>query len=384
MPAEKEQPEDAPVMTILKLCLLANPNSVHIQRWATYFVEAGYEVHLIGEHALTSRLPARVIFHDLTRLTNLRKLRYLGWAFALRGLLGKIRPDVLHAHNITSAGWLAAASGFHPTLITSHGSDLMLLEERPRVHTILTKWVLRQADYITCVSQILAQKARQLGASAERVEVAPLGIDLSIFHPGRPDATGQPGKYTGETPVLLSLRAIRQIYNPMDVAAAIPKVLKSIPEARFVFLTYNSEARLLKQLQTWIASQQLSHTVDFIPPMEGDAAIAEMIRGCDVAISVPASDGAPASVLEAMACQKALILSNIPALHEWATHERECLYVAPGDIQALSQAIMRLMEDHKLRRDLGENASKLVKSRADRKQCMYRYEKLYQELRAAP
>jgi glycosyltransferase involved in cell wall biosynthesis len=383
MPAEKEQSKDPPAMTILKLCLLANPNSVHIQRWATYFVEAGYEVHMIGEHPLTSRLPARVTFHDLTRLANLRKLRYLGWALALRGLLPKIRPDILHAHNITSAGWLAAASGFHPTLVTSHGSDLMLLEERPRAHTILAKWVLRQADYVTCVSQLLAKKARQLGAPAKRVEVAPLGVDLSIFHPGRLDATGRPGRYAGDTPVILSLRAIRQIYNPMDIAAAIPIVLKSIPEARFVFPTYNSDAPLLKQLQNWIASQQLSHAVDFIPPLEGDAAIAEMIRGCDVAISVPASDGTPASVLEAMACQKAVILSDIPALHEWATHERECLYVTPGDIQALSQAMIRLLEDNELRRELGENARALAKSRADRKQWMHRYDQLYRDLKAA-
>jgi len=84
-----------------------------------------------------------------------------------------------------------------------------------------------------------------------------------------------------------------------------------------------------------------------------------------------------------MACRKAVILSDIPALREWAAHERECLYVPRGDRQAISQAILRLLEDDALRRSLGENARKLVQTRADREQCMRRYEQLYRSLASA-
>jgi glycosyltransferase involved in cell wall biosynthesis len=364
----------------LRLCLLANPNSIHVQRWATYFLEGGYEVHLIGEHTLSSQLPAGITFHDLTRLTNLRKFRYLRWALALRGLLGKIRPDVLHAHNVTSAGWLAAASGFHPLLVTSHGSDLMLLGERSSTHTILAKWVLRRADYVTCVSQILAQKALQLGTPAERLEVAHLGVDLSVFNPGKTEGSWKTGGDIKRAPAILSLRVIRPLYNPLDIAAAIPLVLERLPQARFAFPTYNSDPQTLKELKDLIRSQKTGHAVDFIPALDGDSDIADMLRASDVAISVPNSDGTPASVLEAMACQKAVILSDISALHEWATHEKECLYVPPGDWQTLGRTILRLLDDDKLRRSLGENAYKMVQTRADRRKCMHRYEQIYQNL----
>jgi glycosyltransferase involved in cell wall biosynthesis len=367
-------------MTVLRLCLLANPNSIHIQRWAAYFIEAGYEVHLIGEHPLTGQLPAGVAFHDLTRLANLRKLRYIYWALRLPALLANIRPDVLHAHNITSAGWLAAASGYHPMLVTSHGSDLMLLAQRSPTHTMLAKWVLSRADYVTCVSSILAEKARQLGAAADRLEIAPIGVDLNTFHPGEPLQGEQPERGAGQAGVVLSLRAIRPLYHPLDIAAALALVLERLPQVRFIFQTYNHDPQLLKQLKDWVTARRLDQVVDFIPPLEGDAAIAGLIRSCDVAISVPDSDGAPLSVLEAMACQKALILSDIPALHEWAQHESQALFVPPGDSTALSQAILRLLQDGELRRTLGENARKMVAGRADRMQCMRRYQQLYATL----
>lgn len=364
----------------MRLCLLANPNSVHVQRWATYFIEAGHEVHLIGEHTLSSRLPTGITFHDLTQLTNLRKLRYLRWALALRGLLDTIHPDVLHAHNVTSAGWLAAASGFHPLLVTSHGSDLMLLGQRSRLHTVLAKWVLHRADYVTCVSQVLEQKALQLGAPAKRLEVAHLGVDLSVFNPGKAEESWQSDGDIKNEPVILSLRVIRRLYNPLDIAATIPLVLERLPQARFVFPTYNSDPQTLKQMKDLITSQKTGHAVDFIPALDGDSAIADLLRACDVAVSVPNSDGTPASVLEAMACQKAVILSDIPALHEWATHEKECLYVPPGDWQTLGQTILRLLDNVQLRRSLGENACKMVQTRADRRKCMQRYEQIYQNL----
>jgi glycosyltransferase involved in cell wall biosynthesis len=371
-------------MTVFKLCLLANPNSVHIKRWAAYFIEAGYEVHLVGEHPLTSQLPAGVAFYDLTRLTNLRKLRYIYWALRLPSILAKIHPDVLHAHNITSAGWLAAASGYHPMLVTSHGSDLMLLGERSPAHTLLAEWVLSHADYVTCVAPILAERARQLGAPAARVEIAPLGVDLEVFHPGEPLQGAQPDQGDRQAGVVLSLRAIRPLYHPLDIAAAIPFVLERLPQVRFIFQTYNNDPRLLKQLKEWTTARRLDQAIDFIPPLQGDAAIADLVRSCDVAISMPDSDGAPISVLEAMACQKAVILSDIPALHEWAAHESEALYVPPGDSQALSQAILRLLQDGELRRRLGQNARKMVASKADRIQCMERYHQLYLSLRTAP
>ena len=156
----------------MKLCLIANPNSSHTRRWINYFQQRGLEIHLIGEHSPIQSPPPGCYFYDLTLTTNLRKVRYIVWLQTVRRLIRQIEPDILHAISITSAGWLAAAAGFHPFIVTAIGSDLLLLEKRPILNRKLSIWALRKADFVTCLSEGLAQKARQYGASKDRVQLA--------------------------------------------------------------------------------------------------------------------------------------------------------------------------------------------------------------------
>ena len=279
----------------MRLCLIANPNSIHTQRWVRYFVERGHEVHLIGEKSLTGAPPQGARFYDLTQQSNLRKARYVV-AQAVRRLVRTIRPDVLHAHQVASAGWLGAAAGYHPLLVTSWGSDLLVGARRSAAQRQLARWVLRRADRITCVSQNLAQAAMALGAYSERVEVVPWGVDTGIFQPA-PSSSLSSGP-----PIVLSIRALRPIYNPLVIASAIPAVLALAPQTRFVIRTYSADNSLLAQVRDLIDNAGATAAVDYIGDLPDDVAIAELYRRATVAVSVPSSDGTPQSVLEAMAC----------------------------------------------------------------------------------
>ena len=135
------------------------------------------------------------------------------WVQAVRRLVRTICPDVLHAHQVASAGWLGAAAGYHPLLVTSWGSDLLVGARRSAVQRQLARWVLRRADRITCVSQNLAQAALALGAPPERVEVVPWGVNTSIFYPV------PSGSVPAGPPIVLSIRAMRPLYNPIDIVA---------------------------------------------------------------------------------------------------------------------------------------------------------------------
>ena len=130
----------------MRLCFISNPNSIHTQRWVHYFAGRGHEVHLIGDKPPAAAPPPGIHFYDLTSQTNARKLRYLLWSQQVRRLMQTIQPDVLHAHQVASAGWLGAAAGWHPFLVTSWGSDLLVGPRRSWVQRQLARWVLRQAD----------------------------------------------------------------------------------------------------------------------------------------------------------------------------------------------------------------------------------------------
>jgi len=64
----------------------------------------------------------------------------------------------------------------------------------------------------------------------------------------------------------------------------------------------------------------------------------------------------PLAVLEAMACGRPVIATRVGAVAEVIRHEREGLLVAPGDVEGLASAMMRLAEDAPLRECMGAAA----------------------------
>jgi glycosyltransferase involved in cell wall biosynthesis len=369
----------------MKICLVANPNSAHSRRFAQGLLERGHEVTLIGDHPLVggearASLPATLGYIDLTRLTNFRKLRYLVWGLTMPGILRRLQPDLLHALGAAGAAWLGAAAHFHPFVITATGSDLLQLTRKSTLHRRLTLWALHRAEKILCLSNQLKSTASALGVPSAKLSVTYWGIDPGIFYPAVDKIALKRQAGLAESPLVISMRAMNTIYNPLDIARAIPHILQEAPQTQFLILTYNADARILSQFQAILGDAQVSQAVHYIPALSGDQAIADLLRACDIAISMAASDGTPVSVLESMACGNALVLGDIPTLHDWVTHEQNGLFVPPGDILALSQAVVRLIRDADLRQRLGESAALFAFENAGQARSFDQVERLYQEM----
>ena len=365
----------------MRLCYVANPNSIHIQRWVRYFAARGHEIHVISTRSVQSSAPPGVTLHQLSS-PSLPMLQNLALGCQVRKLVRALRPDLLHAHQITPDGWQAAMAGFHPLLLTAWGSDLLLAPHRAWRYRLFIRWALAQADYVTCVSQSLAQAARELGADPSRLEVAPWGVDTELFCPGPSSDVLRAELGLGQGPVVLSIRALRPLYNPLDFAQAIPRVLEQAPNTQFVIRSHLYDPELLGRVQAVVKQHGKESAVRFVGDLADDRAIADLYRLADVAVSVPSSDGTPQSVLEALACGAGLVLSDVPSLHEWVRDGQEGLFVPVGDVEAIGSAIVRLLKDSALRSQLRTNGLELIRQRADSRVWMARAEVTYEQMRA--
>lgn len=86
----------------------------------------------------------------------------------------------------------------------------------------------------------------------------------------------------------------------------------------------------------------------------------------------------PLVLLEAMACERAIVTSDLPHLREICGDA--VLYVTPGDTQALVKAIEKLAKNKKLREKLGKKARARVVKQYDQKDMFAAYDALYKEL----
>jgi glycosyltransferase involved in cell wall biosynthesis len=258
----------------------------------------------------------------------------------------------------------------------------MLLEKRSWVHQALNRWVLHKADYVTCVSNLLAEKAANLGVPVDRLRVLYLGVDTQVFHPTEDISVVRAELGLPEGIYVASIRALQPLYHPEVIAKSLQTVLSRTDRLHFLLFTYNADPDILQDFQRRFAKYIQNGQIRLVENLIDDQLISKYYQAADIAISVPASDGTPKSVQEAMACEKAVIASDIPAIHEWIRPEETGLLVRVGDSQALTKAILQLGTDPDLISSLGTAARQEILSRADSRICMEKYYQLYQELAA--
>jgi glycosyltransferase involved in cell wall biosynthesis len=87
----------------------------------------------------------------------------------------------------------------------------------------------------------------------------------------------------------------------------------------------------------------------------------------------------PLVVPEAMACEKSVILSDLPILSELSNGENSVI-IPRGDVDALAQAIFDLHDNPEKRKQIGQNARKFVEERFDIKKIADIYGKIYARL----
>lgn len=87
----------------------------------------------------------------------------------------------------------------------------------------------------------------------------------------------------------------------------------------------------------------------------------------------------PLNVVEAMACEKPVIISDLPILSELAKDDNSVI-IPMGNIEALYKAILDLYENPARRKALGKNARKFVEENFDIKKIAEIYRKIYEKL----
>lgn len=87
----------------------------------------------------------------------------------------------------------------------------------------------------------------------------------------------------------------------------------------------------------------------------------------------------PLAVIEAMACAKPVIISDLPILKEFANNENSVI-IESGNVKQLSDAILDLCQDKEKRETIGKNARKFAQDYFDIKNITKQYSEIYKNL----
>jgi L-malate glycosyltransferase len=360
----------------VKLCFIANPNSTHTRRWIAWMMRHGHSAILIADTPLDEPWQNLPIYNLPARF-NLPVIRYFFWEIWVRKILRDWKPDVLHAHRVSSAGWLGAFSGFHPFVVTPWGSDLYLHPDRSRTAKWLARFVMKSADLVTADSRDLCQKGIGFGARAEFTHVIQWGVDLTLFKPVENRTHLRSAFGLSDEPVILSPRGLNPVYNIDTIIRSISLVKQAFPDVVYLLRVYNEDLEYKQQVEKLIVELDLQQSIRWIGEIEPWESIVDIYNLADLAVSVPSSDSTSVSLLEAMACGLPVIASELTSTREWIVDSENGALVPVRDPLRLAEATIHLLGDPHQRANFAEQNLRLVQGKANHQTEMEKMEQLY-------
>ncbi|MFC1678617.1 glycosyltransferase family 4 protein [Elusimicrobiota bacterium] len=384
----------------LRICFVGWGDSIHMHRWMQPFVEKDYDVHLITnrpseikgvvqhELAKADAPPASRIKRILTLRANTRLVRsisrtlgidMLRRALVIRGMIRAIEPDIVHLHTLMYPSFLAVLSGFHPMVITPWNGDIVWHTDWSLVRKLAVKKGLAAADLITVVSNEMRDRCLEYGDYAGKIQhISFLGVDTSRFRPAL-DSAGlrQQLKVPAGAPVIFSSRNLEELYNIDIILRAIPHVVKRFPSATFLFAWHSAGKKdELLELAGELSVLDSVRFVGKIPYGE----LPKYYSASDVYVSVPSGDIYGMSIIEAMACESALVVSDLPSVKEVITHGVNGSVVPVRDEAKTAEAIVSLLADDRLRKSFGEKNRRWVQNNAEYTGNIRKLERSYHSL----
>jgi glycosyltransferase involved in cell wall biosynthesis len=377
----------------LRICYVGWGDYVHVRRFARWFSGRGHEVHVITHHPVA--MPG-VVMHDLrvgsgarSRADRYARLEFRSArALALRGLIRvrqlvrEIEPDLVHAHSLYYPGYLGAFVSGVPRVITVWSNEdvsLPFARRPPALNRIFSSWALGRGDIVTGISRSLVDSITAMGGVSEKTFVFHWGVDLRVFN--RDESVGRVRARLGldGRRVVLSPRNIDQNCNIETVVKAIPLVARSCPDVRFLFLWNYRDESYMARVRRSVGELAVECWTSFRGPVDYST-LHYYYRAADVFVSVPHSDSGPVSLVEAMACGAAPVVSDLPCVREWIDDGLNGLVVKADDHVALGGAISRLLVDDDRRNRMAAVNEELVRERADAEQNMAWMEGVYERL----
>ncbi len=334
----------------MRIVFLAWNGSIHTRRWVRFFAHQGHDVHVItcgdgdavdhDEHG--NVIEANWQVHDLGK-PRAGKAGYFFKTPAVRRLIERIEPDVVHAHFATSYGMLALASRHRPLVVTAHGDDVLIAPQRPMMRRLVRR-VLRAAELITVPAEPMKRAVEDLLEGegwTGQIVVFQYGVEsrrlarVAAEAEGERAATPIGGPRSGSLRIV-STRAFHQLYRIDVVIDAVAQLSTAGHDVHLDLVGDGPQrSEIERQLEACGLDGRSVTLHGHLPPWK----LERLVAAADIYVSVAESDGMSLSLLEAMALGAVPVLSDIPANRPWV-HDGETGVLVAINPAAVAEGIL--------------------------------------------
>jgi len=272
------------------------------------------------------------------------------WRFAR--VLRRLRPDVVHAHDphgvaMASLGLsiaAAAARGEPPSVqafVASRRVDFHLKQNS------FSRWKHRQVDCFIAASEAIRQMLIADGVEPSRTVTVHEGIDLEHVLAVPRVNVHEELWLPHHAPLVGNIAALVPHKGQEYLIDAAHLVVRDVPDARFVIF---GEGELRDHLERRVHEHRLEKHV-LLPGFRAD--VLGCLKAFDLFVMSSVTEGLGTSLLDAMACSKAVVATSAGGIPEVVDHNVTGLLVPLRDAKGMAAAIVQLLRDDARRQRMG-------------------------------
>lgn len=259
-------------------------------------------------------------------------------------------------------------------IVTLHGTDVTQLGSEPALLSV-NRHALLHSDGRSAPSGFLMRAAReQLGIPDEvPIEVIPNFVDTDRFRPSDP----REGRQAGSPWTLCHSSNFRKLKRIDHVVEILARVAERVP-AQLLLLGDGPERPAVEEQ---VRSLGLGDAVHFLG-MQRD--VVSTLQRSDVFLLPSDTEGFGLAALEALSCGVPVVASAVGGVPEVITDGATGLLCAPGDVEGMAAAVLRLALDPILHRVMSVAAREDALLRFKQEPRFASYEAYYRKILGAP
>ncbi|QKJ64820.1 glycosyltransferase [Flavobacterium sp. M31R6] len=349
----------------MKILLLSNANSIHTKRWATSLAQRNIEICLFSleknEDMEYEKFSNIIIIdggfqNNSSKDGEISKITLIQYLPKLLKVIKNFKPDIVHAHYATSYGLLGALCGFKPFILSVWGSDIYDFPKISFIHKLMIKFNLYRADEILSTSHVMALETNKY--TKKRIHITPFGIDLSKFRKIETNSF-----FSSEAIVIGTVKTLSSKYG-IDYLIKAFKIVKEDNPSLQLKLMIVGEGEDKTKLVNLCENLDILNDVNFVGKVE-NYLVPNYINMMDIYVALSNSESFGVAIIEASACEKPVVVSNVGGLPEVVANNETGFVVESKNPQEAAYTIEKLILDKSLRITMGKAGRERVKKLYD-------------------
>lgn len=306
----------------------------------------------------------------------------------LKEIIKEFQPDIVHTH-ASKAGTLGRMAAYKckvPVIVhTFHGHVFHSYFGKTKTifYKNIERYLAKKSTKIIAISDIQKNELTQQHkiCNKNKVAVIPLGFDLSRFQEDYETKRADFRKHylLEEDEIAIGIIGrLVPIKNHTLFLEAINQVLKKTTKKVRVFIIGDGEEK--ENLTQYCKELKLDFTEFNKQKKKANITFTSWVKnvdwanaGLDIIALSSLNEGTPVSLIEAQAANNPIVTTNVGGVENVVQKDKTGCIVPSGNVNAFAEALLKLIENDVLRKQMSEKGWEFVKEK-------FHYERLVKDM----